>query len=214
MSSAALALLGLTLTGLDVRPFSAPVAEARGKLQQTPSNQPAAFEPKCQNTYDKNEVAISCEYVGIALSQKQAVPRIELNHASLSFDTREDDYLAGKLVFTNRSERSISEKHDVYLEIDDPSGTNYIRRLLPSVDFRKLAPGQPVEFSIRFLSAAFVPKRYIIYLWIPSLDPSLKFKAANNFLISSAGVPDSLSGLNKIAEFTARPGTRSASPRH
>lgn len=213
-SSAALILLFLTLTGLEAGAFSAQVAEARGTHQQTPSNHPAASEPKCQSTYEKSGVAISCDYVGIALSQKQAAPRVELNHASLSFDTREDNYLAGKLVFTNRSERSISEKRDVYLEIDDPSGANYIRRLLPAVDFRKLTPGQPVEFSIRFLSAAFVPRRYVIYLWIPSLDPSLKFKPANNFLISSAGVADPASGLNKVAEFAVDAATRRSQKSH
>lgn len=119
-----------------------------------------------------------------------------------------------ELTFTNRGTDRISDARDVYVEIDDDAGHNYLRRLLPAVDFRKLVPGQPLKLSMRILSGAFRPSHYTIYLWIPSADPSLKFKPEHNFLLSGAGVADFLTGLNKIAEFAVAPAARKGrSPR-
>lgn len=170
--------------------------------------------PKCKNSQEKGRITITCEYAGATLPNEQAVPPVELNRAFLSFETREESYMVAELVFTSRSKDRISDVGQVYLEIDDDSGNNYMRRLLSAVDFRKLAAGAPSKFSARLLSAAFIPKDYIIYLWIPSSEPSLKFRAPNNFLISSGGVPDSATGLNRIAEFTVEAATPVAPAPH
>jgi hypothetical protein len=66
----------------------------------------------------------------------------------------------------------------------------------------KLEPGKPTKFEETLLAPAFAPGRYIVSIWIPSSDPSLKFDPKHNFLISSNGVPDSASGLNRIAKIT------------
>lgn len=107
-----------------------------------------------------------------------------------------------ELTFTNASEHAISQARTVYIAIDDESGQNHIRRQLPLVDFTKFVPGKPITFSEVLRAPAFQPGHYSIYLWIPSSDPSLKFDATHNFLLSNAGVPDEKSGLNTIATFT------------
>lgn len=107
-----------------------------------------------------------------------------------------------ELTFTNASGHAISETRTVYIAIDDDAGENHIRRPLPRVDFTKLVPGQSTTFSDVLRAPAFQPGHYKIYLWIPSSDPSLKFDATRNFLLSNSGVPDEKSGLNTIAAFT------------
>lgn len=173
-----------------------------GSGQSGESSKAAGHPPNCRNTQEKERITITCDYDKTTLSVPQAVPPVELNHAFFSFGTKEDNYMEVEFAFTNLARNVISDKRDVYVEIDDAAGGNYIRRPLPVVDFRKLVPGQPLKFSARLLVGAFMPNHYYIYLWIPSLDPSLKFKPANNFLLSSFGVADPATGLNKIAEFT------------
>jgi hypothetical protein len=107
-----------------------------------------------------------------------------------------------ELTFTNDSDAKISERRAVYLAFDDAKGENHMRRPLPHVDFTKLEPGKSMKFEETLLAPAFEPAMYSISLWIPSNDAALKFDRAHNFLLSSEGVPDTESGLNRIAKLT------------
>jgi hypothetical protein len=117
-----------------------------------------------------------------------------------------------ELTFSNGSDIKIAEKRTIYIALDDAKGQNHMRRPLPHVDFTKLEPGKPMTFEERLLAPAFEPGNYSISLWIPSNDAALKFNPAHNFLLSDEGVPDTESGLNRIAKFTAAPPTRRQKP--
>jgi hypothetical protein len=80
--------------------------------------------------------------------------------------------------------------------IDDDGGENHMRRSLPHVDFTKLEPGRLTKFQEELLAPAFSPSPYIVSIWIPSTDPSLKFDRAHNSLLSSNDGPDLATGLN------------------
>ncbi len=127
---------------------------------------------------------------------------IALNHAELSFKTKDDNWMRLELRFTNLGPTPISVARLVYIAFDDDAGRNFIRRPLPHVNLAALAPGQPADFEERLLIGALRPGHYQIRLWIPSSDPGLKFNAAHNLLISSLGVADENSGLNRIADFS------------
>ena len=107
-----------------------------------------------------------------------------------------------QLTFTNDSGSKIADQRMVYLAIDDEKGENHMRRLLPHMDFRELEPGKLTKFQETLLAPAFSRGPYVVSLWIPSSDPSLKFDPAHNFLLSSNGVPDLATGLNQLAKFT------------
>jgi hypothetical protein len=149
-------------------------------------------------------ITITCHYSALAVTEPggNREPRVVLIDAVLSFKTRDDNYMHVVLTFTNDDKTAISDAHPVYLAIDDEAGNNYVRRLLPHVDFRSLLPGIQQSFSERLLAPALQPGRYIARLWIPNPDPSLKTDPAHNFLLSSKGVPDSKSGLNLISNFS------------
>jgi hypothetical protein len=159
--------------------------------------------PPCQAT-GSGEITIACDYSAVPANSEQAVrePRIALNHAALSFQTKHDSWTSVELTFTKLDAAPVSEPRLVYLAVDDDSRHNFIRRVLPKVDFRSLATGQSAKFCERLLLPAFQPGRYRIELWIPSTDPSLKFNSKDNFLISSLGVADKKTGLNRIATFS------------
>jgi len=159
--------------------------------------------PPCQAT-GAGEIAIACDYSTVPVNSEQAVsePRIALNHAALSFQTKHDGWTSVELTFTKLDAAPVSEPRLVYLAVDDDSRHNFIRRVLPKVDFRSLATGQRTEFRERLLIPAFQPGHYRIELWIPSSDPSLKFNTKSNFLVSSLGVADKKTGLNRIATFS------------
>jgi hypothetical protein len=166
-----------------------------------PGIQPST-SPHCDITGAK-AIRITCHYSASPLTDVgNREPRVVLNDAILMFKTRDDNYMHVDLTFTNDGKNAILDAHPVYLEIDDDAGNNYVRRPLPHVDFRNLPPGGQRTFSERLLAPAFQPRPYIIWLWIPDPDPSSKFDSAHNFLLSSAGVPDSKSGLNLIAKFS------------
>ena len=118
-----------------------------------------------------------------------------------------------ELTFSNESDAKIEEKRRIYLALDDAKGQNHMRRPLPHVDFTKLEPGKPMTFEERLLAPAFEPGIYSISLWIPSNDAALKFDPAHNILLSNEGVPNTESGLNRIADFTATPSPRKKSSR-
>jgi hypothetical protein len=140
--------------------------------------------------------------VQIDSSASSGDPHIALNRAELSFKTTDENWMRLDLKFTNLDQLPISMARSIYIAFDDDAGRNFIRRPLPHVNLHGLAPGQSADFQERLLIAALRPGHYQIKLWIPSSDPKLRFDAAHNFLISSMGVGDEKSGLNKIAEFS------------
>ena len=170
------------------------------KVQVAPG---AATLPRCEVAGTK-AIRISCHYIAFPASGpgSDRDSRVVLNDAVLSFETRTDNYMHVDLTFTNDGKNAISDAYLVYLAIDNEAGNNYVRRLLPHVDFRNLAPGIPQTFSERLLTPAFQPRQYAVRLWIPNPDPSLKFNPEHNLLLSSVGVADPRSGLNLIAKFS------------
>jgi hypothetical protein len=163
----------------------------------------AETQPRCQVTGTR-DIAVACDYTALPVDPAQAAsePLIALNHAELQFKTRDDNWMSLELRFTKLNSIPISEAHRAYIEIDDDSGHNFIRRPLPSVNLAGLAPGHPADFKERLMFPALRPGRYQIKLWIPNVDPSLMFKAAHNLLVSSFGVADEKSGLNTISAFS------------
>jgi hypothetical protein len=179
-----------------------------GKMQSaagTASNSRAesSTSPHC-DTAGKKEITITCHYTAspAADSRSDKHPRIVLNDAVLSFKTNQDNHMHVELTFTNEGMNSISDSLPVYLAIDDDSGSNYVRRLLPHINLRNLAPGSQQAMSERLLVPALQPRHYIIRLWIPNPDPDLKFEPSHNFLLSSVGVPNQETGMNTIATFS------------
>jgi hypothetical protein len=173
---------------------------------QSPTPQSPAAKPgdaRACHAEGKLEISIACDYADSAAADSgvHSEPRIILDRAKLWFRAKDDSHMRIELTFTNRGARAISEARTVYIEIDDKSGQNYIRRPLPTVDFKKLEPGEPITFSETLRAPAFQPGAYTIYLWIPSADPSLKFEPTRNFLLGNSEVPDEKSGLNAIATF-------------
>lgn len=169
---------------------------------QVPSAKAADAQP-C-HAEGKLEITLACDYAEAPppAPNAQFEPRIVLHHAKLWFRAKDDSRMSVELTLTNSSGHLISEIRAVYIAIDDDSGENHIRRPLLRVDFSKLVPGQPMTFSEALRAPAFQPGHYTIYLWIPSPDPSLKFNASHDFLLSNVGVPNEHSGLNTIATFT------------
>jgi hypothetical protein len=164
--------------------------------------------PQCE-VKGTNEITISCNYSATAPAEKEGTtPRVVLNRTVISFAPSSESHMHVELTFTNASDTNIAEKRTVYLAFDDAKGENHMRRPLPHVDFTKLEPGKPMTFEETLLAPAFEPGMYSISLWIPSNDTAVKFDRAHNFLLSNEGVPDSESGLNRIAKFTATQSSR------
>jgi hypothetical protein len=185
-----------------------PIASEAIVIQQVPSG------TKCDVT-GTTKISITCDYRPAPrdANTSDAVPRIVLNHALLSFETNEESHMKIELTFTNQSAAAFLEARTVFIAIDGASGKNHVRRPLPQVDLRKLAPQQTLTFSETLLSPAFPHGDYVVHLWIPSSDPALKFDATHNLRLSNIGVPDSVTGLNTLASFTvaARPDRKSRS---
>lgn len=151
----------------------------------------------------KLEISLACDYSDAPDgSAPKGEPRIVINRAKLWFGAKDDSKMRVELTFTNTSKPAFGENRPVYLAIDDESGENHLRRLLPSVDFRKLAPGRPITFNETLRAPAFQTGRYAILLWIPSSDAALKFDVAHDFRLANIGVAGEKSGLNRIATFT------------
>jgi hypothetical protein len=162
--------------------------------------------PQCE-IVGTSELSITCVYspAEVGGADARSLPRVILNRAEISFKTSNESHMRVELSFTNDSGAQINEPRTVYLAIDDEKGQNHMRRPLPQVDFTKLEPGKPKKFEETLLAPAFSPGPYVVSLWIPSSDPSWKFDPAHNFLLRSAGVPDSVTGLNLVAKFRVGP---------
>ena len=169
-------------------------------LQTAAAQAPAATAPRCEIT-EESEIIIICEYSAM-LSQTAGPsdePKIVLSRAFLSFKTTDESHMRVELTFTNAGTARVSAARSVYLAIDDDSGRNHVRRVLPHVDLQKLMPGEPSTFSDRLLTPAFQSGHYVVKLWIP--DPSKMFNPERNWLLSTKGVPDRTTGLNIVAKF-------------
>jgi hypothetical protein len=191
---------------LAVTQLLSPVIAAPGDLaspEATSKSQTNAPASQCEPSGTR-ELTITCEYTAgsPADAGSRTSPRVLLNRALISFNPSEDGYMNVELTFTNDSGSKITERHTVYLAIDGEKGENHMRRPLPHVDFTQLEPGRLTKFQDALMAPAFRPGRYIVSLWIPSTDPSFKFDRTHNFLLSSKGVPDPVTGLNQIAKFT------------
>jgi hypothetical protein len=192
----------LAQDGTRMAPLAGVSAPKTSQSLASPSAQ-SAGAPKCSTTGDV-AITITCTYAATprSASTGRYAPRIVLNRAVLSLEPKEESDMVAELTFTNESPGPMSARRPVYLAIDDDQGRNYVRRPLPNVDFSKLKPGEPRTFSDHLLIGAFRPMRYTVHLWIPDPDPSLKFNAEHNFLLSSVGVSDTVGGLNVLAQFT------------
>jgi hypothetical protein len=166
--------------------------------------------PQCSAT-GKEEIAFRCDYAAIprAPSETLSGARIVLNRAMLLFSANDESHLVIRLTFTNAGRTRIVEHRGVYLVFDDDAGANYLRRALPAMDLTQLAPGKRITFSQELLSPAFRPGRYRIAISVPSVESPLQFDPTQNFLFSSAGVPDLSNGLNTLGTFTVLAGDRS-----
>ena len=144
-------------------------------------------QPRCE-TKGEEQIVITCSYrsaLGPA-SHDKSRSRIAITRAVISFRPDESSKMRAELTFTNTGTGRSSDARTVYLEIDDNAGNNYVRRSLPTVDFRKLSPGKAVTFSEQLRVFAFPPGQYTIALWIPSSEAALKF---NPHGIFSSAVP-------------------------
>src|SRR6266852_273166 len=113
-------------------------------LASVPPANESRSGPQCQTT-GKDEITITCSYTAkprSALYGKRDLS-VALNRASLSLKTDDANDMQVELTFTNIGSAPISDALTVYLAIDDDKANNYVRRTLPSVDFRKLMPGKP-----------------------------------------------------------------------
>lgn len=155
-------------------------------------------------TRGKDEITITCHYRSAEHSASNSVaePQIVLHRAVISFKTRDESRMLVELTMTNGDKVPFSNARTVYLVIDDDTGQNYVRRALPHVDFRKLAPGAKLTFSERLLIAPFPPGHYTVQLWIPDPDDSVKFNPTHNLLLRNVGVANRATGLNLLATFT------------
>jgi hypothetical protein len=192
------AVVAKTLLAMSLVPSLATIRDIHSAHQPATPQIPRGA--KC-DVAGATKITITCDYTA-APQDANAIPRIVLNHAMVSFETDNESHMKIELTFTNQSAAAIPEARTVFIAIDEPGGKNHVRRPLPQVDLRKLAPHQTLTFSETLLSPAFPRGDYVVHLWIPSADPALKFDAAHNLLLSNVGVPDSATGLNTLANFT------------
>jgi hypothetical protein len=176
--------------------------------QTTVPSSSAETGPKCDTVLEV-ETHIKCTYSAAPLSDPgtKTGSRIVLNGARMSFGSTkkgEQGDFDLELTFTNEGTDQVSPGLKVYFEVDGDTGRNYIRRPLPDLVLSDLAPGERRTFSEEIDVGYFRIGHYTINLWMPDPDPALKFNSAHNFLLSSVGVPDPTTRLNKLADFTIR----------
>lgn len=147
----------------------------------------------------KSEITINCDYSPSFVHAGKQKRRIALVHAFVRFHPNDEGKMQIELTFKNIGEGSLREADTVYIEFDDGAGQNYIRRPLPHVDFRQLAPGKVKTFTDTLLAPALLPNRYIVRLWIPSSNAADRFDARRDLLLGGAGVAEPSTGLNRVA---------------
>jgi hypothetical protein len=184
------------------RMLSPSLVVLRAPALQAGRTEPQASAPQCE-AIGTGDLTITCAYTACSSvdADSRTAPRIILNRAVISFIPSNESLMRVQLTFTNDSRSKIADQRTVYLAIDEEKGENHMRRSLPHVDLTKLEPGKPTKFQETLLAPAFSRGQYIVSIWIPSSDPSLKFDPTHNFLLSSNGVPEPGTGLNQIAKF-------------
>src|SRR6202158_3635056 len=202
--AAALLTISTSLMGSQQAPQDASPQGRVQKRARTPDSSSAKkMRESCVETAADDEITITCNYgrAQTPASHDTGPWQVAINQAVLSFEPNDSSSLRVKLTFTNTSAARILEARTVYIAIDDNAGNKYVRRALPTVDFRKLYPGKPATFSEELRVAKFPPGRYTIALWIPSSDKALQFNPDHNLMIGGAGVADPKSGLSILAKF-------------
>jgi hypothetical protein len=197
-------LASLLCAGLPAAAAASTGTQATFVRTETGRTSPSA-KPLCK-TIEEDPITITCEYAATLASrpEKQRQPRIVLNRFVVSFNAHDESVMSVELTFTNEDTKPILDARTVNLAIDDGANHNYLRRTLPQVDFRTLAPGKSLTYSDRLLAGSFPPGHYMFHLSIPNPDSSRKFNSNDNLLLSSEGVPNPATGLNTLAEFTVR----------
>lgn len=173
--------------------------------ETAPANTTSATSPKCE-VAGTRQLHIVCEFTPV---KEESFPPgsaglVAITYAELTFGTRDENWANITLKLMKLNDAAFSEEHLVYLEIDDDAGNNYIRRLLPGVKLSALAAGKPGEFTEHILFPALRPGHYEVKLWMPSAEPKNKFSPAHNLLVSSIGVGDEATGLNRLAAFSVK----------
>ena len=181
------------------------------RSSQAPTRQDTSGAGPLCRTIGTDKVTITCAYTaGSSVdADSRTNPRIILNRVVISLIPSDGKPMHVELTFTDGRGTRVADQRTVYLSIDDEKGENHMRRPLPGVDFSKLEPGKPMKFQETLFAPAFSAGQYVVSLWIPSSVSSLKFDPAHNFLLSSQGVPDRATGLNRLAEFAAAPASKS-----
>lgn len=181
-----------------------PATQAKAPRKSGPRKSgPPKSAQRCETTKDKDDITITCNYPKPpSASNRTGDLTVAVNRAVFSFEPTDSSDMKAELTFTNIGATPISQARGVYLEIDDDAGNNLVRRLLPTVDFRRLQPGQSLTFSEELRIAAFVPGHYRIQLWIPDPDKFRMFNPAHNSLLGNTGMADSATRLNVLADFT------------
>lgn len=183
--------------------FAIPALNAR---RQAPSSPQAALSSRCSRTFvaGSAEVTVDCTYPA-GPRDRTGIAEIALDHAAITFGLRDESRMQVKLTFSNIGGSTFPDVRTAYIEFDDPSGKNYIRRPLPHVDFREIAPGGTATFEDDFLVATLRPGSYVVALWIPSADERFRFQPSDSFLLANVGRPERAAGLNQIATLTITP---------
>lgn len=192
-----------------ILPAGQPASGAKELQAKLPGARALPTAPHCDEV-QATALTITCTYSGNSSTDGPGsdgeAPRIALNRAAISFAPWDESHMHIRLDFTNDGPGKITDKRMVYLTIDDDRGQNHMRRALLHVDFRRLAPGQPMIFDETLLAPAFAPGSYTISLWIPSTDRASEFDPKEDLLLKSSGVAQRLTGLNRIASFALKAG--------
>ena len=151
-----------------------------------------------------SEVKFDCSYAVTRVGDDRE-PKLALVHATIKFAPHDESHMRVDLTFRNVGQTTLAETRVVYIEFDDDAGRNYIRRPLPHIDLQKVAPGQTKTFGDVLLVPALRPRHYLIRLWIPSADPTLKFDSSSNFLLGNTRMPEEKTALNRIGAITIKP---------
>jgi hypothetical protein len=152
----------------------------------------------CESAGDVS-IVLECSFPAKSVKRRQPSTQIGLTRAVIRFRPEEESEMQVDLTFANLGDSVFRENRIVYLAVDDINGKNYIRRPLPHVDFRELAPETSKTFREILLVPALRPNKYSVRLWIPSSDPDSKFDRNHNLLLAGTVIDQS---TNLIAAFT------------
>ena len=155
----------------------------------------------CKSAGDVS-IVLECSFPVESIKRRETARQIALTRVAIRFRPEEESQMQVDLTFTNLGSSVFNENRILYIEVDDINGKNYIRRPLPHVDFRELAPGMSKTFREVLLVPALRPNKYSVRLWIPSSEPAWKFDSGHNLLLAGAVIDQS---TNLIAAITVTP---------